>query len=195
VGRFAHPKLAGGVEFERFVVTWLKRKELLLFGLTWEIVYGWAGYDFWGVLLGVISAFFAIRANRNAKHATAAATNAVQTVSSVEAVAELGKLLRVLKEIRWRLEKLEWDRVSEYCAEVQAIVATLQSSSNVALSEEGGKSLQGMAGQMAWLAKLADKAFHEEAAIDHVKVKNMLSKSTVKATTLQVELKEKAAEQ
>ncbi|PTX55407.1 hypothetical protein C8N43_0041 [Litoreibacter ponti] len=104
----------------------------------------------------------------------------------------MGSLLRVLKEIRWRLDRMDWERISEHCTDAQAIVATLQSSSSVEISEEGSKALAGMATQMAWLSKLSDKALHEDGPIDQVKVKNMLNRNTLKATALQVELKEKA---
>lgn len=166
-----------------------------MFGLSWEILYGWAGYDFWGVVLSVFGAMFAFRASLNAKRATVAATNAVKAVSSIEAVAELGKLLRLLKEIRWRLERSEWERVSETCADAHSIVVTLESSSSIDLSEDGTKNLQGMAKQLTWLAGISDKALHEEGTIDLVKVKNMLAKSTTKTTRLEVEFKEKAAKQ
>lgn len=185
--RYVSPKDdAIGLGLERVV---------FLFGLSWEVIYAWAGYDFWGVILSVVSAIYAFRASRNAKLATDAATKAIQAVSSVEAVAELGKLLRILKEIRWRLDKKEWDRVSETCSDALSLVVPLQSTSSVDLSEDGVKDLESMAKQFAWLSKLAHKAQHEQGAIDLVKVKNMLGKSTTKAKKLEVELKESAAKQ
>lgn len=165
-----------------------------MFELSWEVLYAWAGYDFWGVVLSLFGAAFAFRASRNAKRATEAATSAVQVVSSIEAVAEIGKLLRTLQEIRRRLDGSEWDLVSQHCSEAESIVTTLQSSSSVELSSDGKDALEWLAPQLERLATQSDKALHQNTAIDHVKVKNMLSRSKVKATRLEVELKEKAAE-
>lgn len=162
--------------------------------MDWQEVFLWPGYGFWGLILTAIGSFttfiFAFLANINARKATEAAISAKQVVYSVDAVAELGRILRLLKEIRFRGDNSEWQRVSELCEDVRVAIISVNTNLDDGISEDSRAVLSSLSAQMATMGRPADKAFHNGKISDLVRIKSILSKFSEEIAGVQAQIKQ-----
>ena len=153
----------------------------------------WPGYGLVGVILGILSTFFAFKANRNAKNASEAAKLAINNFSTIDGISELGQMLNRSRELRLRLENEDYHRVSEGCGDILQAVAKLTSARSIIISDDGNKELSSVKLQVSSLAKMIDRKLHDNGQLDLVKIKTVLNKIEISLAVLQVELKEKVS--
>ena len=166
-----------------------------MLGIDWTTLYNWPGYDFWGIVLALsgsgASVFFAFRASKNATRAAEAAESAKRSVSAVDIISECSRVLRLFKEIRMRIDKNEWDRVSELTEDVRVAVSTVNQAAKDNLSETSQEALSNVLSQMSTMARTADKNYHNGTTIDPVRIKSVLAKLSEELSAALAELKQK----
>lgn len=153
-----------------------------LIKIDWNSLFLWPGYDFWGVVLGVIgsvaSVIFAMLASKNAKKAAEAAAQAKKSMVVVDHAAQLTSIQQYIVELRLRLENEQWEQVSEQCDRIRTTLAPVMVSNGFSLSKETHKSLVGLQSQMASMQKTADEIRHKQKQYDLVKIKTVLAKQS-----------------
>ncbi len=163
--------------------------------------YAWIGWSFWGVIVSVVgtglSVYFAWQASKNAKKAADAADSTRRIVSFVDTVSELSRVLRLLKEVRMRVDRHEWDRVSELAEDVRVIVAGLLNASVLRFSDSSRALVVGILAQMTTLGRTSDSEHHrgtdgvQQKPIDPVRIKGVLGGLSQDVAIVLAEIKEK----
>ena len=164
-------------------------------------LYACIGWSFWGVIVSVVgtglSVYFAWQASKNAKKAADAADNTRRIVSFVDTVSELSRVLRLIKEVRMRVDRNEWDRVSELAEDVRVIVAGLSNASVLRFSENSRELVTGILVQMTTLGRTSDAEHHRanvgppQKPIDPVRIKSVLGGLSQDVAVVLAEIKEK----
>lgn len=158
----------------------------------------WNGWGFLGTAITIVgslfSIWFAYNASKEAKKAAQAAEAARKTVSTVDTVSEMTRTLRLIKEIRMRVDHSEWGHVSELSEDVRVILAGIMNMTHLSNGDEFTAQAGDVAAQMATLGKTADAEYHAvdgRKPIDPVRIKGLLSDQSEKIAKLLQETKEK----
>lgn len=154
----------------------------------------WPG---WGLLGAAMSAFGAIatvyfswKARKASESAKDAALQARQTMVGLDAVGQLGLIMKMLTEIRIRLNREEWPLISEKCGDVRVMVAPILNSGLLRLSDVSRKSLVSLQSQLTTLQSTSDGVLHNGNEYDPVKIKRVLDKHSELLAVCIGELKE-----
>ena len=151
-----------------------------MISIDWQSLYHWPGFDFWGIILGLIGSFFSVLfaylASRNSRKAADAAADARRSMALADAASQLALVQQLLVEVRLRTESSQWEYVSERCESIRVILAPVLTTEFYNLNPETMKSLVGLQSQMASLQKKSDEIRHRGAEIDLVKIKSILAK-------------------
>lgn len=145
-----------------------------------ESLYGWPGYDFWGVILTVLglsgTALLAGKASKNSKIAAQAAKRARTSMDMADAVSQLNLVRQMIVELRLRVEGKQWQQVTETCQSIRVVLSPLLTYPTIEFSEDVEKSLVGLQTQMSTLQKNADETRYNEQPFNFVKTSAMISR-------------------